>query len=215
MPRKELAVKNSTILFAYLLIIWGFYRIYFKLPEELEDLIVKPILWLVPVFFLIRKEGLGLSSIGFNTKNLFSSVYFSLVLGIVFAIVGLLTNFVKYKGLNFSANIGEGSFFAALLLSFATAVSEEITFRGYIFSRVWHALGSEWVANFVVSLAWALIHVPTYLFWLKLKIVEVLLLLFLTTIFSLTSGFVYARTKNVFSSILLRVFWGWPIVLFR
>ena len=37
--KKETALKNATILAAYLLIVWGFYRFLFKLPEEIEDLL--------------------------------------------------------------------------------------------------------------------------------------------------------------------------------
>jgi len=37
----------------------------------------------------------------------------------------------------------------------------------------------------------------------------------LTTLFGIGSAFVFARTRNVFSSILLHVLWEWPIILFR
>jgi hypothetical protein len=78
MPKKEIAVKHITVLAAYILIVWGFYRFLFKLPEEIEEIIVKPLLWLVPVFILLRKEKLGLTSIGITSKNLFPSYIFPL-----------------------------------------------------------------------------------------------------------------------------------------
>src|SRR3989344_2634815 len=160
MPSKETALKNSTILASYLVIVWGFYRFLFKLPEEVEDLLIKPLMWLVPVFILTRGEKLGLSSLGVTLKNLFPSVYLSLALGVFFALTGVLVNYVKYQSVNFGANIGETTFFTALFLSFATGVTEEITFRGYIFNRVWYALGNEWKANYLVSIVWVLVHVP-------------------------------------------------------
>lgn len=43
MPKKEVAIKHATVLAAYLLIVWGFYRLFFELPEEIEELIIKPI----------------------------------------------------------------------------------------------------------------------------------------------------------------------------
>lgn len=215
MPKKETVLKNATILATYLLITWGFYRFLFQLPEEVEELVIKPIIWLVPVFILLRKEKATLASIGITLKNLFPAVYFALGLGAFFIIEAVIINFVKHGGLDFSANIGQKALLTSLCISFATAISEEISFRGYLFSRVWSALGKEWVANIATSAVWALIHVPVTLFVWNLPLGAAVTYLFLTTLFGIGSAFVYARTRNVFSSIFLHVLWEWPIILFR
>ncbi|KKR30374.1 hypothetical protein A2715_01035 [Candidatus Woesebacteria bacterium RIFCSPHIGHO2_01_FULL_39_32] len=215
MPNKETAIKNSTILVAYLLVVWGFYRMLFKLPEEVEELLIKPVLWLVPVAYFVRKERGSLASLGITLKNLFPALYFALALGIIFAIEGALINFIRYDEANFSANLGQNSFIFALGLSFVTAISEEITFRGYLFNRIWHVLDNEWKANIITSLFWALTHVPVAIFWWELNLSGIIIYLFLTVIFGIGSAFVFAKTKNVASSVLLHVLWSWPIVLFR
>lgn len=215
MLKKEIALKNATALAAYLLVVWGFYRFLFKFPEEVEELFIKPVIWLLPVFFLLKKEKQGLSSLGITSRNLFPATYFALGLGAFFVIEAVIINFVKYGGLNFGANLGEKPFLFSLGLSLATAVSEEISFRGYLFNRVWYALGSEWVANLLTSLVWAFIHVPITFFVWKLNVANALLYLFLTALFGVGSAFVFARTKNVFSSVLLHVLWEWPLILFR
>jgi membrane protease YdiL (CAAX protease family) len=213
--KKELAIKHSTILAAFLLIVWGFYRFLFKLPEEIEELIIKPLVWLVPVYFLVKREKRGASSVGITTKNLFPAIYISLILGILFAIEGVFINFIKYKGVDFSANLASNSLFISLGISFATALSEEIAFRGYLFNRIWEAIGNEWKANLLTSVVWTLIHLPIAIFWWELNLAGVLGYLVLTLIFGIGSAFVFAKTKNVASSILLHVLWEWPIVLFR
>ncbi len=215
MPKKELALKNATILSAYLLIVWGLYRFLFKLPDDVEELVVKPILWLLPVFYFLAKEKSRISSLGITIKNLFPAVYFSLGLGAFFVIEAIFINFVKYKGFDFSANLGNTPFLTSLGLSFVTAVVEEITFRGFIFNRVWHALGGEWTANILTSLTWGLVHVPVTFFVWKLDASSAVTYLLLTSIFGIGSAFVFARTRNVLSSILLHVLWAWPIILFR
>lgn len=215
MPKKELALKNAVALSTYLLIVWGLYRFLFKLPDEVEELFVKPIFWLIPVFYLLSKERAKISSLGITFKNLFPAIYFSLGLGAFFVIEAIFINFVKYKGLDFSANLGNTPFMTSLGLSFITAVVEEITFRGYIFNRVWHALGGEWVANILSSLAWGLVHVPITFFVWQLDVQAAITYLFLTTLFGIGSAFVFARTRNIFSSILLHILWAWPIILFR
>lgn len=215
MPKKETAIKHATLLAAYLLIVWGFYRFLFKFPEEIEELFIKPIIWLVPVIYFVKKEKLGLSSLGITTKNLFPAIYFALGLGVVFAMEGAIVNSIKYGGFDFSANIGQMAFASSLGLSLATAVTEEITFRGYIFNRVWHALKNETTAILLTSFVWALIHVPVAIFWWKLTLPATLGYLLLTTLFGIGSAYVFAKTKNVFASILLHFLWEWPIILFR
>lgn len=216
MPKKEIAIKHSIKFASYLLVAWGFYRFLFKLPEEVEELIIKPILWLIPVIYLIKKEKLGLTSLGITGKNLFPAVYLALALGVVFTIEGVYINFLKYGGeFNFSANVGQRAILASLGLSLATAISEEVSFRGYLFNRVWHRLGSEWVANITTSLVWGFIHVPVAIFWWNLTPSGIIGYLLLTTIFGIGSAFVFARTRNIISSILLHVMWAWPIILFR
>ncbi|MGD8744019.1 MAG: type II CAAX endopeptidase family protein [Candidatus Woesebacteria bacterium] len=214
MTKKELFgnIKTLTI---YLFVVWYTYRIFFNFSYELEELFIKPVLWLSMIIYLLAKEGKGLDSIGFSTKNLFPAIYFSLALGMGFAIEGIVVNFVKYRGINFSANLGAGSFWTLLGLSFATAFTEEITFRGYLFNRLWKLKKDEWMANLVSSLLWGLMHLPIALVWWKLGITGTLGYFILVTIFGVGSAFVFARTKNIASSILLHVFWTWPIMLFR
>lgn len=209
-------LKNATTYFAYLLVVWGFYRYLFQLPDQIEELIIKPVVWLLPMFyFVFKKENLGLSSLGYTLKSLFPAVYMALGLGAIFVMEGVLTNFFKYGSLNFGANIGSAPFMLALGLSFATSISEETAFRGYIFSRVLIATKNEWTAMLVTTGFWTAIHVPIVFFVWKLNFVAAILDLMLTAIFGFGAAFVYARTGNILSSILLHVLWEWPIILFR
>lgn len=208
--------KYAIGLAVYLLIVWGFYRFLFELPETIEELFIKPVVWLLPVFYLLKKEKETIASLGITLKNLFPSVYYALGLGAFFVIEALIINLIKYGGeFNLNANIGELPFLTSLGLSFATAFSEELTFRGYIFTRVWKFMKNELTANLLTSVFWALIHVPITIFVWKLDLSASMLYLLLTTIFGVGSSFVFARTKNILSPILLHVLWQWPIILFR
>ncbi|KKQ37509.1 MAG: CAAX amino protease family protein [Candidatus Woesebacteria bacterium GW2011_GWA1_37_7] len=215
MPKKEVVIQHITVLSAFILIIWGFYRMLFKLPEEIEEIIIKPIIWILPVYYLLKIEKAGLKSLGITSKNLFYSIYLSLGLGTFFVLEGLIINLIKYEGINFSANIGVNSLFLGLGLSFITAISEELAFRGYIFNRLLYVIGNEWKSNIITSIIWAAVHIPVAVFWWDLNFIGTFVYLLLTTIFGVGSAFVFARTKNISSSILLHVLWEWPIVLFR
>ena len=213
----KVELKRVTLLYVFILLVWGFYRYLFRLPEEIEELILKPIIWLGPVIFLLWRENKGLESIGWSTKNLFRSLYLGVGLGILFAFEGLLTHWIKYQGFSF-VDLQYQSLsvlLVALGVSLATGIAEETTFRGYIFNRLWHILKSEWVANLVTSFGWALVHLPITFFVFHYTFEQMVTFLVLVFIFGLASAFIFARTKTITASILLHVFWAWPIILFR
>lgn len=212
---KTSIVKNVTIYVAYLVIVWAFYRFLFKFPDDVEEFIIKPIVWLVPLIYFVRKEKEVITSLGITLKKLFPSIYLSLGLGSIFVIEGLLSNYLKYGHLNFAANIGSLPLMASLGLSFATAFSEETAFRGYIYSRLTMVFRGELIANLIQTLVWTIIHIPIAFFIWEYTIPQAAVYLAITAIFGLGSAFVFSRTKNIFGSILLHVLWEWPIILFR
>jgi hypothetical protein len=187
----------------------------FQAPTPIEELVVKPIAWLLPLFLLLRKEKASLASIGVQFNNFFKVIYFVLGLGFVFSILAVLVNFLKYGSLNFDANIGEVTFWGAIILSFITAVVEELTFRGYLLTRLLGVVKSEVTANLVLSLGWSLIHLPVAIFDWKLGGFALIIYMVVIFLFSVGTTFVFMRTKNIIAPILLHVLWQWPIILFR
>ena len=178
----------------------------------------EPIIWLLPLFWVIlQKEKNNLASLGITFKNFFPSIYLSLGLGAVFVMEAVLIHFFKYGSLNLSSTISSSGkpLLFALGLSFLTAVSEELAFRGYIFSRLANTLKSELVANTLSSGLWTIIHIPIAIFVLKLDVWSAFIYLALVMIFGVGASFVFARTKNIFSAIFLHVLWQWPLILFK
>ncbi len=215
MTAKTTVVKHVTIYSCYLLIIWALYRFLFKLPDQVEEIVIKPIIWLVPIFWLTAKEKFSYDSLGLTFKKFFPSIYLSLGLGAVFVFEALLTNVLKYGRLNFTANIGDLPIIISFGISLVTAFSEEIAFRGYIFGRLWFSLSDEWAANVISSLIWTVVHIPIAFFIWKLSMAAGIFYLLLTAAFGIGSAFIFGRTRNIYGSILLHVLWEWPIVLFR
>lgn len=212
---KVTLMKDVTIYSTYLVVIWTFYRFLFQLPDNVTELVVKPIVWLLPIIYYLKKENLGFKSLGITFKNLFPSIYLALILGTVFVIEALMTNFLKYGGFSFKANIGTLPILPSLGLSFATAFSEEIAFRGFIFNRLQMIFKSEFVAPLTQAILWTVIHVPVAFLIFKMDLATGIVYLFLTAVFGIGSAFIFGRTKNIFGSIFLHVLWEWPIILFR
>lgn len=216
--QQKLSLKHVFALVSFIFVIWSLYRYLPQiLPLWAEELILKPLFWLLPTFWLVRKiEKQPFSSLGFNNKRIFPAIYWGIGLGLVFAFEGLLTNIFKYKGLNLvSLDYSPLVFLGVFLISLVTAFSEETVFRGYLFNRLWQIWGNEGLANVVSSFLFTLVHLPMGLFVLGYSPLVLFAYLFFVFIFAFGSAFVFGRTKNIISSILLHLFWSWPIVLFR
>jgi hypothetical protein len=216
MSSKDLKlIKHAILFYAYLFVVWGFYRLLFQAPEPYDELILKPLVWLVPLYLLAKREKASLKTLGITFKGFFSVVYFVLALGFVFSLLALVVNSLKYGGANFAADIGNLSLMSALGVSLVTAVSEELSFRGYILSRIIPAFKSEWSMNIILSIGWTLIHLPIAIFDWRLGAFPLVIYTVVVFTFSLGTTFVYLRTKNIIAPILLHLLWQWPIILFR
>jgi membrane protease YdiL (CAAX protease family) len=214
---KIIKLRHVFGLFGYLLIVWGCYRLIFKLPDEVEEIALKPVLWLIPTFWLVYiTERRNLASIGWSFKNLFPSLYWGIGLGMVFAVEGILFNYIKYGQINFLAYPGTvTAFLWSIILSLITAISEETVFRGYILSRLSEALASENVALVLSAVLFSLIHIPMAVFTLHYPLMQLVTYLFLIFIFGLGSGWLFLRTRTVAASIITHSLWGWAVYLFR
>ena len=215
--KEGLSTKHVFALFSFIFVFWALFRYFPEPPVWFGELILKPLLWLSPVFWLVRKkEGKPFSSLGITKKNLFPAVYWGIGLGLVFALEGLITHILKYRGFRFAElEYNLVAFLLSLFISFATAFSEETVFRGYIFNRLWQIWQKEWLANIVAAFLFTLIHLPVGIFVLGYTPLVMLVYLFFVFVFGFGSAFVFARTGNIISSMLLHVFWSWPIILFR
>jgi len=215
---QTLSLKHVFALFSFIFVVWSFYRYLPQvLPLWVEELVLKPLLWLGPTFWLVKKvERQPFSSLGLTSQKLFPSFYWGIGLGLVFAFEGLLTHIFKYRGLNLIAlEYSPPEFLGLFLISVVTAFSEETVFRGFLFNRLWQIWRQEGLANLVSSLLFTLIHLPIGVFVLGYSPLVMFAYLFFVFIFGFGSAFVFGRTKNLVSSILLHIFWGWPIMLFR
>ncbi|MEK7521548.1 MAG: type II CAAX endopeptidase family protein [Patescibacteria group bacterium] len=199
--------KNVISLYAILLVVWGFYRIFFKVDDWIEEVVIKPIVWFGPMYYYLRKEGAGFISLGWTARNLFKSIYLALGLGLVFVLAAVFAHLAKYGGrVSFSTFGFDNTLLSTtLLVSFITAIVEETVFRGYILTRLKSVVG-EIPAVLASTVMWGVIHLP---------VDELGLRFFLTSVFGFGSAILFLRTGNIVSSILLGVLWAWPIILFR
>lgn len=203
-------------LYLFIFALWGLYRLIFRLPENVEEIILKPLIWLIPTFYIVFKiEKKGFSSLGYSLNTLKLGILRGLEFGLLFLVVGLSLNYLRYGQFSLLNLPTKEIFLPSLLLSFITAISEETVFRGYIMSRLRDVLKSWGGSNFVTSIGYTLIHLPIIIFVFHYSLPQIFIFLTLIFLTSLGSGLLYSWTGSIWSSILVHVFWSWPIVFLK
>ncbi len=204
-------------LWAWVLLAWSLYRYFIKFPEWADELIFKPLVFAAPVlWYVTKKEKRLLESVGLTGKNFFTSIYIGIGFGFVFALEGLATNAIKYGKIQINpiASFEQYGLFLLLFLSIATAFSEELLSRGFLFSRIYEKTKSLPYASFLSTILFVLLHIPILVTSLKLH-GTVLILYFLTDIIlGLANSLLFFNTGSLVAPILVHVFWNLTVALY-
>jgi len=201
-------------LYLIVFIFWGLYRLIFRLPEEVEEIILKPIVWLGPTFYLVFKvEKKGLSSLGYSFKSLRSSLGKGLIFGILFLGMGLILQVLRGRSILWGNLLNYQFLLSTFGLALMTALSEETVFRGYILNRLEEVLGKSLVPNIITSIGFALIHLPVSVFVYHLALPQLFSYLLLVFLSSMGSGLIFSWSGGIWGAILVHVFLVWPMIL--
>lgn len=204
-------------LWGWIALSWALYRYFLRLPEWADELVFKPLVFVVPVvWYILKKERRPFSSVGITSKNLFTSIYIGLGFGFVFAIEGLAANAIKYGRLQINPidafqQYGMG---LLLLLSLATAFSEELLSRGFVFSRILEKTKNLPYASLVSTALFVLLHVPILVTMHKLQGVTLVLFFVTDMILGLANSLLFYSTSSLVAPILVHIFWNMTVALY-
>lgn len=209
--------KRPLLVWVILLLIWTIYRYFFHLPEEIDEFLVKPVVWLGFIIYIVRiVEKRSLSTIGWVKEKFFENVYLGWGIGAFFAFEGLFANASKYRGLLF-VPMGLSLFDLGkmILLSLVTGLIEETVFRGYIFTRLEQFLKNEMLANIISSLMFALIHMPIAIFILKFEFWSLISYSLILFLLGFANCFLFKKTRSIVAPTMSHTFWNMAVMLFR
>ncbi len=217
MKSKVSPLQKSLNVWAIILIIWAIYRAKFRLPEWFDEFIAKPIVFILPVFYYIRKVEKKdfFSSIYLKLKMPLQDVVLTIAIGAMFVISAVIANFFKYKGLVFFRHsFTFENLVMMVLIALATGISEEILSRGFVLKRLYDESKNMYTSTFFASILFFFLHVP--ILFTNLKISGNLLLMFLATdlILSFLNSVIFIERKNLLVPILIHTFYNLSIILF-
>lgn len=181
-------MKRYLYYLLYLLFVWGSFRYFVRLPEVIEELWFKPVIWLLPVFLLNSLY----DRVKFFEKNNTTSFLVGLLIGLFYlAILG-----VGGRTWGFDLN-----WFGVV---FAVSIVEELTFSGY-WARYLEKKSDTYKAIALVGLGVLVVRLPIWFGVFGLNYVS----LIGAALFSFGFGVVHAwlrlKTSSVLGSLVARV----------
>ncbi|OGG07051.1 hypothetical protein A3D05_01995 [Candidatus Gottesmanbacteria bacterium RIFCSPHIGHO2_02_FULL_40_24] len=214
-------MKHQTFLmWFFIFLVWAFYRANFQLPESVDEFIVKPLVFVMPIVYLVWvKENKSLKEIGLGIKlkGLVIDLYIGVVLGILLAVEGLLANYLKYGKFSFlpiEALFIAGGIGSFLLINIAASVSEEIFGRGYLYNRLFKTSKEQAACAVVSSFLFMLIHIP--IMFTRLHLTGNALIFYPLSIFTMgvVNSYVFTMRKNLVLPVLIHTFWNMTVSLY-
>ncbi len=181
-------LRRLLIYYLYLIVAWGVFRYFGRLPEVVTELWFKPIIWLIPLYWWHM-------SLKGEPKLFVGKIWPALgwgVLGglIYFVALRLLTNSGFTPDLN---RIG---------IAGVTAVVEELTFSGVMLAILFKETKSEGKSLALTALAFAAIHLPRQIFVFGLAPAILIGAFSLAFFLGLINGFLRLRSNNVLSAMV-------------
>jgi hypothetical protein len=210
------AISPIYRVWAWILLSWSVYRYFFQFPEWADEFIFKPLIFVLPVvWYVVRKEKRRLDTIGITGKNFFNSLYIGIGFGMVFAVEGILVHVLKYKNLYVNPIAAFGNYgFGLLILSLATAFSEELLCRGFLFNRILEKTKKLIPSVVLGAVLFVLLHVPMILTVNKLQGVTLVIFFLTDFILAAANGMLYATTGSLVAPILVHLFWNMTVALY-
>jgi len=196
-------IFKITLFFIYLLIIWGIYRFLWLGNYLWDELFFKPLLWLLPTLYLVKKiEKEKLVTLGLVFDKPLKNILLGLGASLFILTEYSLAIFLKGKKIDFNPEGIRGAywllyFFACL----ATGIVEEIAFRGFFMTRINRLINDKLISNIITGLLFFLIHFPILIFVQHQNMMGIMQFFVLSVSLGVIDGYIFWKTKGILAPI--------------
>lgn len=205
-------VKAYVLLF----ILWGVYRLLIRLPAEIEETLLKPLVFVGSVFLVERPR----SKIQFfrdrwGNGDSMRAIILGTAVGVGYFVLYAIASIVSFGSLVVGSQTSHALWLSVLFPGVLTSIWEEWVFTGYFLSEFQKVLRNPWAARLLTSGLFTLTYLPILFFWYQFT--GSVLLFQILTLFML--GFINATlmgiSMNLLAPILSHTLWGIAVVLMR
>ena len=196
MRERKKNLMRLGIYYLYVFSVWASFRYWVRLPEVIEELWFKPVIWLLPLFWW--RMSLGGKPKLFNNKWLLS--------GGAGALTGIFYfGLIKLSVYIYTQNFGEMGWSLNLLgVALVIAIVEELTFSGFVLGFLDKFNNNRLINLLVLGLMVVGVHLPINLFVFGLRGGELMSVLMWLFSMAIVNGWIRQKTGNVVGSVIAR-----------
>lgn len=197
-------------------VLWGIYRLVFRLPEEIEETILKPLVFIGTVLLVVRpKNRLKFWFEIWGQGDWLKALGYGLLFGLGYVLLYGISSFLSFGNLEFGRMVFGRLWPTFFGLGILTAIWEEWTFAGYILKQLRAVFKRVWAARLTTAFLFTMIHFPILAFWYKFTDGVLLFQLLLLFILGVGNTILMEKTDNLLAPIISHALWGIALFLFR
>lgn len=217
MKSKVSPTQRALNLWAIILIIWAIYRAKLKMPEWFDEFIAKPLVFILPVYYYIKRveKKSFFPALYIKPNSFMGDLLLGLAIGSIFFLSAIFVNLIKVKKIMFlQQNFTVESFIFVIILALATGISEEILSRGFVLKRLYDESKNIYTSSFFASILFFFLHVP--ILFTNTKITGSVLLMIMGTdmVLSLINSFIFLERKSLALPIFIHAFYNLSVTIF-
>lgn len=209
--KQSTSVQKTLNLWALILIIWAFYRAKLQMPVWFDEFIAKPIVFVLPVFWYIRKkEKISLiNGLDLRLKTFPRDLLWGIFLGIIFLLTALASFSLRQQKINLPPF---NQWLNLMIIGLATAISEEVLSRGFVLKRLYQESKSAFSSSFFASILFFFLHIPILFTSAKMSGSLLLIVMSIDIFFSFINGLIFIE-YGLSLSILIHLFYNLSLSL--
>lgn len=220
MKEKVSATQKALNVWAIILILWSFYRFYFRtdLSPFFDELVAKPIIFLWPLYYYIThyEHKDFAKAVDLRTDRLKKDIWLGLGLGGVFLLTTAITYWFRVGNI---ANVVEKlhnpfTLMSMLVLAFVSSFSEEILSRGFVLNRLDPESKNHLKSIAYASFLFFFLRIPILFTMNHLTGITLLQVMLTDMLLSIAVSLLYLQRRDIFLPILIHTLYSISIYLF-
>ena len=196
-------------------LVWAGYRYFWQMPEWVEEIILKPVVFVLPVWIYLKTKQpkVTLVDLGFHRAKFMAILGWGVGFGLFLTLENLVIWWSKWSGI--SANVFLPShLLISAAVSLATALTEEILYRGFLLDKIWQLTGRAYTANLLTTMLFVIGHLGVGVFRLNYFGNDLAVYLLTISVIGFTQGFIYLETRSVAATTMAHALWNFSNTLF-
>lgn len=218
MKKESSPTQKMLFWWGWILILWSIYRVIFRttLPIWFDELIAKPVVFILPVYFYITRieKKNFFSGIDLKFKDINKDLLLAGLVGLALFFIAIIKGDLKSTFAGINKLTSQYNIFVIIGTAFATSISEEILSRGFVLKRLYGESKNMIVSSFFASILFFFLRVPILFSNDKIMGTALLGIMFTDIIFSVAISLIFLMRKNLVLPILIHALYIFSIYVF-